>query len=161
MWEPMRYAGSMMAQQYFDDLTVGQVFTSGTATVARDRIVEFAAEFDPQPQHLSEETARDSLFGELVASGWHTGSLTMRLQLEALLGHFPGGAMGAQVDSMAWLKPVRPGDALRATVEVMAKRPSRSRPDRGILTLKTTTLNQHNEAVMVMTAAVLAPLRPA
>ena len=151
----------MIAHQYFDDLSIGQVFTSSTAAMTRDRMVDFATEFDPQPQHLNEESARDSMFGELVASGWHTGSLSMRLQLEALLGHFPGGAMGAQVDSMAWLKPVRAGDELRVTVEVMQKRLSRSRPDRGILTLKTTTLNQNNEAVMVMTAAVLAPLRPA
>ena len=151
----------MSEPRYYDDLTIGQVFTSGTAEVTKQRMLAFAAEFDPQPQHLDEDAARETLFGELVASGWHTGSLTMRLQLEALLGHFPGGAMGAQVDSMAWLQPVRAGDTLRATVEVLAKRASRSRPDRGILTLKTTTLNQRNEAVMVMTAAVLAPVRPA
>ena len=150
----------MSEPHYYDDLTIGQVFTSGTAEMTKERMLAFAAEFDPQPQHLDEDAARETLFGELVASGWHTGSLTMRLQLEALLGHFPGGAMGAQVDSMAWLQPVRAGDTLRATVEVLAKRASRSRPDRGILTLKTTTLNQRNEAVMVMTAAVLAPVRP-
>ena len=99
------------------------------------------------------------MFGTLVASGWHTGSLTMRLQLEAVMDRMPGGAMGAQVDSLAWRRPVLPGDALYAVVEVLECRPSRSRPERGVLQLKTTTYNQRDEAVMEMTAAVLVPRR--
>lgn len=145
---------------YYDDLAVGQVFMSRAEAIGRDRIVAFGQEFDPQPQHLDEDTARGSMFGELVASGWHTAALTMRLQLDSLMGRFPGGSLGAQVDKLAWLRPVRPGDLLRARAEIMDMRPSRSRPDRGLLTIQTTTLNQRDEAVQVMTAAVLAPRRP-
>ena len=145
---------------YWEDVEVGQVVTSRSQVMTRDRIVAFAEEFDPQPQHLGEEAARASLFGELVASGWHTAGVTMRLQLEVMMGRFPGGSLGAQVDTLAWRRPVRPGDELRARVEVLAKRPSGSRPDRGLLTLKTVTLNQRDEAVQEMTASILAPRRP-
>lgn len=144
---------------YYDDLTVGQVFRSRAEAMDRDRIVAFAQEFDPQPQHLDEELARGSMFGELVASGWHTAAITMRLQLDSLMGRFPGGSLGAQIDKLAWLRPVRPGDLLRAEAEIMEMRPSRSRPDRGLVTIRTTTLNQRNEPVQVMTASVLAPRR--
>ena len=151
----------MSAPQHYEDFTIGQTFMSRSERMTRERIVAFGAEFDPQPQHLDEEAARGSMFGELVASGWHTASLTMRLQLEAVLGGIPGGAMGAQVDSLAWRQPVRPGDELRATVEVLDKRLSRSRSDRGLLMLRTTTLNQRDEPVQVMSAAVLVPRREA
>ena len=145
---------------YYEDLSVGQVFLSRAEAIDRDRIVAFAQEFDPQPQHLDEDAARDSIFGELVASGWHTAALTMRLQLDSVAGRFPGGSLGAQIDTLAWLRPVRPGDLLRAKVEVMEMRPSRSRPDRGLVTMRTTTLNQRDEPVQVMTASVLVPRRP-
>jgi len=145
---------------YWEDMEVGQVITSRPQVMTRERIVAFAAEFDPQPQHLDEEAARGSMFGELVASGWHTAIVTMRLQLESTMGRFPGGSLGAQVDTLAWRRPVRPGDELHARVEVLAKRPSGSRPDRGLLTLKTTTLNQRDETVQEMTASILAPRRP-
>ena len=145
---------------YWDDIGIGQVITSRTQAMTRDRIVAFAEEFDPQPQHMDEEAARASLFGELVASGWHTASVTMRLQLETMMGRFAGGSLGAQVDTLAWRRPVRPGDELHVRVEVLAKRPSGSRPDRGLLTLKTTTLNQRDEVVQEMTASILAPRRP-
>ena len=145
---------------YYEDFEPGQRYESRPAVMDRDRIASFGAEFDPQPQHVGEDQARGSMFGTLVASGWHTGSLTMRLQLEAVMDRIPGGAMGAQVDSMAWKRPVHPGDALRAIVEVLDKRLSRSRPGRGVLSLRTTTLNQRDEPVMTMTAAVLVPKRP-
>jgi len=145
---------------YYEDLTVGQVFMSRAEALGRDRIVAFAREFDPQPQHLDEEAARGSMFGELVASGWHTAALTMRLQLDSLMGRFPGGSLGAQIDKLAWVRPVRPGDVLRARAEIMEMRPSRSRPDRGLVTIQTTTLNQRDEPVQTMTAAVLVPRRP-
>ena len=144
---------------YYEDLQVGQVRTSATHLMTRDRIVAYAAEFDPQPQHLDEEAAHGSMFGELVASGWHTAAVTMRLQVGVLMGRFPGGALGAQVDTLAWRRPVRPGDELRAQVEVLSMRPSGSRPDRGVVTLKTMTLNQRDEAVQEMTASVLVPRR--
>ena len=125
------------------------------------RLVAFAAEFDPQPQHLSEAQAATSMFGTLVASGWHTAALTMRMQLEAMMDRIPGGAMGAQVDKLAWVRPVHPGDLLHAVLEVRDMRLSRSRPDRGLLTLHTATVNQHGQTVMEMTAAVLVPRRAA
>ena len=149
-----------MTPLFYEDIEPGQVFTSRSEVLTRDRIVQFATEFDPQPQHVDEAAAATSLFGELVASGWHTGAVTMRLQIEALFGRFPGGAMGARLDSLAWTQPVRPGDALSVQVEVLAKRPTRSRPDRGLLSLQTTTLNQHGEPVQVMIASVLVPRRP-
>ena len=149
----------MGTPQHYEDFSVGQTFESPTEVITRERILTFGQEFDPQPQHTDEEAAKGSMFGELVASGWHTASLTMRLQLQAVLGGIPGGAMGAQVDSLAWRQPVRPGDALRAVVEVLDMRLSRSRPDRGVLTLRTTTLNQRDEPVQIMSAAVLVPRR--
>ena len=144
---------------YYEDAHIGLVITTRSERLTRDRIVAFAEEFDPQPQHLSETAARSSMFGELVASGWHTAAVTMRLQVGVLMGRFPGGALGAQVDTLAWRRPVRPGDELRAQVEVLSMRPSGSRPDRGVVTLKTMTLNQRDEAVQEMTASVLVPRR--
>ena len=150
----------MTTPLYYEDFAVGQTYTSRPATMDRDRAIAFATEFDPQPQHLSDEAARTSQFGTLVASGWHTASLTMRLQLEAVMDRIPGGALGAQVDVLTWKKPVLPGDELRAVVEVIAMRESRSRPGRGLLTFRTTTVNARDEPVMEMTAAIMVPRRP-
>lgn len=144
---------------HYEDFHVGQRFESRAATVERDRILSFAAEFDPQPQHIGDEEAKGSMFGTLIASGWHTGALTMRLQFEVLMARIPGGAMGAQVDHMAWKRPVLPGDQVRAVVEVLDLRVSRTRPERGVLSLRTTTLNQRDETVMDMTASILVPRR--
>ena len=144
---------------FFEDFRVGERFTSPPRVLERDRLVSFAAEFDPQPQHLDEEQAAGSQFGTLVASGWHTGALTMRMQIDALFGRIPGGAMGAQLDKLVWRRPVHPGEELHVVVEVLATRASRSRPGHGLLTLRTTTLNAGGEAVMEMEAAVLVPRR--
>ena len=146
---------------FFEDVHVGQRFEAPPRTLERDRLLLFAAEFDPQPQHLGEAEAAGSHFGTLVASGWHTAALTMRMQIDALFSRIPGGAMGAQVDRLAWRRPVLPGDRLRAVVEVVAMRDSRSRPHQGLVTLRTTTLNGDGETVMEMEAAVLMPRRPA
>lgn len=150
-----------MNSLYFEDLEAGTKFAAGPVTMDRDRAIAFAAEFDPQPQHLSDEQAQNSHFGTLVASGWHTAALTMRLQFDAFFGRFPGGGIGAQVDRLAWRRPVAPGDALHVVIEVLATRPSRSRPMMGLATLRTTTFNQREEAVMDMEAAVLLPRRAA
>jgi acyl dehydratase len=146
---------------FYEDLHVGQTFRSSAVPMDRDRIVAFAREFDPQPQHVDEAAAKDSVFGALVASGWHTAAVSMRLQLEAMLGRFPGGAMGAQVDTLGWRRPVHPGDTLHVVVEVLGMRLSQSRPDRGLLTLRTATINQRDETVQEMTASVLVPRRGA
>ncbi len=154
-------AGMEAGELYYEDLAVGHTATSRPHLMTLERIISFAQEFDPQPQHVDPVAARGSLFGELVASGWHTGAVTMRLQLETMMGRFPGGALGAQLDNLSWKRPVRPGDELRARIEVLAMRPSGSRSDRGLLTMRTTTLNQRDEAVQEMTATVLVPRRPA
>ena len=148
-----------MTPLFFEDFHVGQRFESRPLVMERDRLVSFAAEFDPQPQHLDEDAAARSHFGTLVASGWHTAALTMRMQIDALFGRIEGGAMGAQVDRLAWRRPVHPGEQLHAVVEVMAMRDSRSRPRQGLLTLRTTTLTADGDAVMEMEAAVLVPRR--
>ncbi len=150
-----------MTPLHFEDLHVGQQFTSGSAPMERDRLLAFAAEFDPQPQHTSDEAARGSQFGTLVASGWHTAALTMRLQVETLFSRFPGGGLGAQIDTLAWRRPVLPGDTLRIVIEVRALRDSRSRPNSGLASLHTTTVNQHGETVQEMDGAVLVPRRRA
>ena len=144
---------------HFEDFVVGRRFVSEPRTMERDRLVAFAAEFDPQPQHVGEAEAAGSNFGVLVASGWHTAALTMRMQLDAVFGRVPGGAMGAQVDRLAWRRPVRPGDVLHVVVEVLAARASQSRPEQGVVTLRTVTLDAAGTTVMEMEAAVLVPRR--
>jgi acyl dehydratase len=145
---------------FFEDLAEGQRFTSAPAPMDRDRLLAFAAEFDPQPQHISDQAAATSQFGQLVASGWHTAAITMRLTVDAFFGRFPGGGLGAQVDTLAWRRPVLPGDTLYAVIEITALRPSRSRPERGVASIHTTTYNQHDQAVMEQSAAVMLPRRP-
>lgn len=150
-----------MAEPYhFEDFAAGSVFRSGGRHVDAERIKAFAAEFDPQPQHLDEEAAATSQFGELVASGWHTAALSMRLFTEAV-PPVPGGGMGLGVERLVWPCPVRPGDELRVEVEVTDVRPSHSRPDKGVVALRVTTLNQRDETVQSFTTAVLVPRRGA
>ncbi len=149
-----------MTDLYYDDFQPSQSFTSRPETITRDRIVAYAEEFDPQPQHISEEAAKTSNFGELVASGWHTAAVSMRLQYEAVFRRIANGGMGAGVDKLTWLRPVRPGDALHVVVEVKEVRPSASRPNRGLVTFLTTTLNQHGDPVETMLGTVIVPRRP-
>jgi len=145
---------------YLDDLAVGQTFATATAAVTREASLAFAREFDPQPFHLDEEAARDSLFGRLAASGWHTASLTMRLMVQGELARLAGGLIGLGGE-LTWPKAVYPGDTLRVESEIVAIKVSASRPDRGIVTARNRTLNQHGETVQVMVAKMLVPRRPA
>src|SRR6202790_5875761 len=133
---------------FLEDLHVGQRFTSGQYRMDVGRMRAFAAEFDPQPFHLDETAARHSIFGELTASGWHTAAVTMRLLVETDIKP-AGGFVGAGLDECRWPRPVRPGDELRVEGEVIEVRPSKSRPAQGLIKLRTTTLNQHDEAVLV------------
>ena len=137
-----------MTQRYLEDFEPGQKFGSGRLRVEPDRIKSFAAEFDPQPFHLDEDSARDTLFKGLAASGWHTAAMTMRLLVESDLKP-AGGIIGAGFDEMRWPRPVRPGDELSVESEVLEVRPSKSRPDQGIIKVRTTTLNQNAEPVQV------------
>jgi acyl dehydratase len=143
--------------QYFEDLAVGQKFDSGRLTVNADEIKEFASRFDPQPFHLDDAAAKSSLFGGLAASGWHTAAMTMRLIVG---GEFrPAGGILGFGGELAWLKPVRPGDELRAESEVLETRESRSRPGEGLVKVRVTTLNQHGEAVQTFTPTLLVRRR--
>jgi len=144
---------------YLDDLHVGQRFTSGTHLVDEEQIKAFAKQFDPQPFHLDAEAAKQSLFGGLVASGWHTAAITMRLMVESGLP-LVGGIIGAGSE-ITWPKPTRPGAVLRAESEIIELRPSRSRPDRGIATVRTETRNQFGDVVQRMTAKLIVPCKSA
>ncbi len=145
---------------YYEDLAVGQTFRAGPLVMDRDRLVAFATEFDPQPQHLDEALAKASQFGELVASGWHTAALTMRLIIDGAGPEFAAGAAGAGIESLSWPVPVRPGDALSAESEILELRVSRSRPDRGVMKMRTITTNQDGTVVQSITATILVPRRP-
>jgi acyl dehydratase len=145
-----------MQPLYLEDLNVGQKFASRLQKVDAEAIKAYAREFDPQPFHLDEETARKSLFGGLAASGWHTASLTMRLIVESV--PLAGGVIGSGGE-LSWPRPTKPGDTLRVVTEVLEITPSRSRPDRGMITMRSTTLNQNDEAVQVFTPKVVVQRR--
>ncbi|MBL8485100.1 MAG: MaoC family dehydratase [Rhodocyclaceae bacterium] len=143
---------------YLEDLQEGQSFTSDSLEVDAQQIVEFASSFDPQPFHTDAVAAEGTFFGGLAASGWHTAALTMRL----LVGHgapFAVGLIGAGAQ-IEWPRPTRPGDVLHARTEVLKITPSRSRPDRGMVLLRTDTLNQRGEIVQVLTSTAVVTRRP-
>jgi acyl dehydratase len=144
---------------FLEDLRVGQIFRSGSVTVDLEKAKTFAAEFDPQPFHLDEAAAAGSLFGGLVASGWHTAALSMRMMVESDF-RIAGGLIGAGVEEIRWPRPVRPGDVLRVESEVLDIRPSQSKPDRGIVRVRNTTLNQDGQPVMIQVANLIVPRRP-
>ncbi len=147
------------APMFLEDMSVGQSFGSASVTVEPGRIKSFAAEFDPQPFHLDEASAAGSLFGGLVASGWHTAALSMRLMVESEF-RIAGGLIGAGVEEIRWPRPVRPGDVLRVESEILDIRPSQSKPDRGIVRVRNTTLNQDGQPVMIQVAHLIVPRRP-
>jgi acyl dehydratase len=148
-----------MSARYLEDFAVGDTFGSGCLVVDEARIKSFAAEFDPQPFHLDEATARQTMFQGLAASGWHTASLTMRLLVDGELKP-AGGIVGAGFDELRWPRPVRPGDELRVTSEILEVRVSKSRPNQGFVKVRTTTLNQNDEEVQVFIGNLLVPRRP-
>lgn len=145
---------------YFEDLAVGRIYRTASVEVAEEEAIAFALRYDPQPFHTDETAARGSVFGGLVASGWLTASLTMRLMVTGEFG-FGSGVVGLGVDTLQWPKPVRPGDTLTATVEVVAARGSASKPTHGVVKLRTVTMNQHAEPVQVMVSNVLVQRREA
>ena len=149
-----------MTVRYLEDFEAGQTFRSGRIRIDAERIKSFAAEFDPQPFHLDERAATDSMFRGLAASGWHTASITMKLMVEGDL-KLAGGIVGAGFDEFRWPRPVRPGDELRVESEVLEVRASKARPDQGILKVRTTTLNQNNEPVLVSVGNLIVLRRPA
>jgi len=144
---------------YLEDLAAGQHYAGGTAAVDVADIKAFAAAYDPQPFHLDEEAAASSIFGRLVASGWHTMALTMRMLVEGELRSL-WGLVGLGADELRWPRPVLPGDVLRVEWEVLDVRPSASKPDRGTARLRITTRNQRGEIVLTLVTTILVPRRP-
>ena len=144
--------------EWFDDLKVGMRFKTGEATVSKEDIKRFAAEFDPQPFHLDEEAAKKTILKGLAASGWHTAAIAMRLAAESRpFGPHP--MFGAGVDDLRWTMPVRPGDTLHLEGEVVELIPSRTKPQ-GVVRIKWTAYNQNGEAVYTFNPIGIVPCRP-
>lgn len=144
--------------EWFDDLKIGMRFKSEAVTVSKDDIIRFAREYDPQPFHLDEEAAKNTVFKGLAASGWHTAAIAMRLATECRpFGPHP--LLGAGVDELRWLKPVRPGDRLHLEGEVIELVPSRSKPQ-GVARVRWTLHDQHGEAVYTFIPIAIVPTRP-
>ena len=147
--------------RYLEDFAAGQVYRGPARhRVTAEHIKHFAQEFDPQPFHLDEVAAGSSFFGELVASGWHTACLTMRLLVDSEF-KAANGLIGAGFDELRWPHPVKPGDELRVETEVTEVRRSKSRPDIGFVKFRMTTLNQDDVAVQVGVCNLVAPVRGA
>ena len=146
-----------MKEHYFDDLKTGDRFESEPLAVTEKEVVEFAHKFDPQMFHLNKKVAERTLFKGLVASGWHTAAITMRLFVQRL--NFAEGAIGLGVDELRWPNAVRPGDMLAVETEILDLRPSRSKPGYGIIRLRNVTTNQKGEVVQTMMASALVPQR--
>jgi acyl dehydratase len=148
-----------MAEIHLEDLAPGQIHRLGRHTVGRDEIVAFARDWDPQPFHVDEAAAAASIYGGLIASGWHTACIFMRLFVDGLLGR--AAALGSPgIDELRWLRPVRPGDTLEGRLEVLEVRPSRSKPDRGIVRLRSVMVNQDQEEVLTFIGNVMFRRRP-
>ena len=146
-----------MQPRYLDDLAVGDQFKSGEHAMDEAQIKAFATQFDPQPFHLDDTAARATLFGGLAASGWHTAAITMRLNVTGGLP-IAGGIIGAGGE-LSWPRPTRATDVLQVVSEVQQITPSRSKPDRGIVTVRSETRNQHGDVVQVSTMRLVVPRR--
>ncbi len=143
----------MSERLYLEDVFVGQRFVTGTYTMTAEAIKAFARDYDPQPFHTDEETAKDTFFGGLAASGWHTAAVTMRLQAQSG-PPIAGGMIGAGGE-ISWPRPTRPGDTLHVESEITEVKPSKSRPERGFITLKSETKNQKGEVVQLLVVKLL------
>ena len=139
----------MGAKYYWEDFEVGDTSSLGERTVDRDEVIAFAKMYDPQPFHIDEEAGRQSMFGGLIASGWHTVAMVMRMIVDSYLRD--SASLGSPgVDNVRWLKPVRPGDTIRATRTVVETRASKTRPELGLVKTRWEVFNQHGEMVMSM-----------
>ena len=146
--------------RYFEDFKPGDVIELGSRTISKERILAFAREFDPQPFHTDEEAATRSIYGGLLASGWHTGSLLMRILYDGLLKDTASlGSPG--IDELRWLEPVRPGDTLTARMTIVETIPSRSKPDRGLIRSLMEMRNQYGRVVLTIRGLSLLGRRPA
>ena len=149
-----------MSKIYFEDFSVGQVMSIGTRTVTEEEVLEFANKFDPQPFHTDKAKAEASIYGGLIASGWHTCAMAMRMMCDSYL--LDAASLGSPgVDQIRWIKPVRPGDTLRGEREVTETKASNSKPDRGVVKLDWRLFNQNDELVMTMKGMGMFLRRPA
>jgi acyl dehydratase len=148
-----------MTTLYLEDLSEGQRFASGRCRIDEAEIQRFAQEYDPQPFHVDTEAAKTTLFAGLAASGWHTAALTMRLMVDSDFSP-AGGIIGAGFDELNWPRPVRPDDELHLLIEILEVRASRSKPDRGMIKVRTTTLNQNDEPVQVSVGNLIVLRKP-
>jgi acyl dehydratase len=145
--------------RYFEDFKPGEVIELGSWTIAKEEIIAFARQFDPQVFHVDEDAARQTIFGGLIASGWHTGSLVMRLFYDGVIKD--AASLGSPgIDEMRWIKPVRPGDSLAGRLTVTECIPSRSKPDRGIIRTLLELRNQHGDLVVSIKGMNLIGRRP-
>lgn len=146
---------------FLEDFHPGDVAETASRVVTREEIVAFARQFDPQPFHVDEEAAKATPYGGLIASGWHTAAICMRLVVDRAVGNGAAGSLGSPgVDELRWLRPVRPGDELTVRIEVLEVTPSRSKPDRGVVKLRYTMRNQDGQEVMTMIGLGIMRRRP-
>jgi acyl dehydratase len=139
-----------MPDHTFEDFAVGQVYELGSRTVTEAELVEFARQWDPQPFHVDPEAAKESVFGGLIASGWQTGAIWMRMYVDTMLGSAARGSPG--IEELRWLAPVRPGDTLTGRLTVLETAPSATKPDRGTIRIRGEMVNQDGVTVMAMTS---------
>jgi acyl dehydratase len=158
--EDQKETPAMQDELYYEDFHLGLKFASDRSVkVSAQEITEFAEKYDPQPFHLDEAAGKSSFFKGLAASGWLTAAIAMRMRVETIKVH--GGMIGAGVEEIRWTEPVRPGDALRIESEVVGLRPSKKRPQLGLVTIANNTFNQRDQVVMKSTVKFLAPMRNA
>lgn len=150
--------GLSEGMRFFEDLRVGDKFHTGEQEVTAEAIMAFGRQYDPQAFHVDPEAAKGTLFGQLVASGWHTAAVSMRLMVEGEMA-LDGGVIGQGIDELRWPRPVLPGDRLRVITEVEKLEPALTRPERGVLRLRCRTFNQHGKVVQDMVATLLIARR--
>ena len=144
---------------YYEDIEVGVVRRFGSKQVTREEVIDFAGKYDPQPFHLDDEAAANTHFRRLSASGWHTGSMAMRMMVDNMKEHEQAGLGSPGIEDLRWLTPVYPGDTLRCETEVLEKRRSASRPEMGLFKSRLTVFNQHDAPVMTMVSTGLIRVR--
>lgn len=146
--------------RYFEDFQVGDVYELGSRAVSKEEILDFARQYDPQYFHIDEERAKESIYGGLIASGWHTAAMTMRLACEGIV--LQSASMGSPgIDELRWVRPVRPGDTLTARMEILGSRASQSKPDRGIVNSQVVVTNQDGDTVLTWKAMGMYRRKPA
>ncbi|MEG8018132.1 MaoC family dehydratase [Sphingomonas sp. LR55] len=146
--------------QYFEDIEVGRTASFGSYAVTREEVMDFAAKYDPQPFHLSDEAAAQTHFGRLSASGWHTCAMVMSMVVANLKENQQAGLGSPGIDELKWIKPVYPGDILRCETEILEKRVSASRPEMGIFKSRMRVFNQDDVMVMTFVSNGLVATRP-